>query len=314
MDRAQARGILGLSPSFTPEELKKAYRSKATASHPDSNAGKGNPEEFLRVKEAYDFLKQSKRPSAPGQSIRSNWTSRSLRDVFKPIFVPLGTALCGGHVDVHFSRTIICETCNGHGSLTPEDSSITQCKVCNGSGRSLSASGKNAFITTICENCAGRGWYSPNGCSDCGGRGWLKVPEDVTRIYIHPNTLPGTHIIITGGGNHGIPPGDLVVSVSFEPNPSYIVDGLNIVHRIEVDALIAMVGGSVSVVLPDGSSVPVIIKPGTKNRDRKILRGKGFKTSMGQGDFVCSVDLSIPKDLSSQDVADIKKILQRRTQ
>lgn len=47
--------ILGLDPSCSLEDLKRAFRRLAKKYHPD--AGRGSlPEEFLRIKEAYDTL------------------------------------------------------------------------------------------------------------------------------------------------------------------------------------------------------------------------------------------------------------------
>ena len=53
MTSTQAYSILGVQSSATPEELKKAYRKKAMAHHPDRG---GNAEEFKRVNNAYHLL------------------------------------------------------------------------------------------------------------------------------------------------------------------------------------------------------------------------------------------------------------------
>lgn len=46
---------MGLSESFTEEELKKAYKALARKYHPDV-AGSGATEMFIQVKKAYDLL------------------------------------------------------------------------------------------------------------------------------------------------------------------------------------------------------------------------------------------------------------------
>src|SRR5687768_8077648 len=45
---------LGVSKASTPEEIKKAYRRLAHEHHPDK--GKGDPEKFKQINEAYQVL------------------------------------------------------------------------------------------------------------------------------------------------------------------------------------------------------------------------------------------------------------------
>lgn len=48
--------ILEVSIQASPEEIKKAYRKKALAFHPDRNESAGATERFLRIKNAYEQL------------------------------------------------------------------------------------------------------------------------------------------------------------------------------------------------------------------------------------------------------------------
>jgi len=52
--------VLGVPVNATDEEVKKAYRRKARDVHPDRNPSKEAHEIFIRLKEAYDFLSDSK--------------------------------------------------------------------------------------------------------------------------------------------------------------------------------------------------------------------------------------------------------------
>ena len=63
---AWAYKALGIEPSATDDEIKKAYRKMAMKYHPDKLAGlgedvkKAGAEKFRAVKEAYDFLKNER--------------------------------------------------------------------------------------------------------------------------------------------------------------------------------------------------------------------------------------------------------------
>ncbi len=51
------RELLGVRQGAGPEELKKAYHRMALLYHPDRNLGPGAAEEFQKVRDAYEALK-----------------------------------------------------------------------------------------------------------------------------------------------------------------------------------------------------------------------------------------------------------------
>jgi len=63
----RAHELLGLPPSASQAEVKKAFKEKARQFHPDTISGKGLPQEFVEfangkfqeIKEAYDLLRRS---------------------------------------------------------------------------------------------------------------------------------------------------------------------------------------------------------------------------------------------------------------
>jgi len=58
---ARAREILGVSPKATPQEIRQAFRYLCRRLHPDVNQ-KNTSEEFLLIKEAYEYLIYGKTP------------------------------------------------------------------------------------------------------------------------------------------------------------------------------------------------------------------------------------------------------------
>lgn len=59
MSIAQARLVLGLSPSFTKEDLKKAYRNMCKKYHPDVNLERNTEDKMKEINSAFDVLKKN---------------------------------------------------------------------------------------------------------------------------------------------------------------------------------------------------------------------------------------------------------------
>lgn len=63
--------ILGVSPTATSEEIKKAYRSLAMRHHPDRNTHPGAVNRFNAIQSAYDLLSDPKKRAEYNQSINN---------------------------------------------------------------------------------------------------------------------------------------------------------------------------------------------------------------------------------------------------
>jgi len=60
VDRRDPYTVLGVQPQASSEEIARAYRRAARASHPDSG-GAGSAERFRAVSDAYDVLRDPRR-------------------------------------------------------------------------------------------------------------------------------------------------------------------------------------------------------------------------------------------------------------
>ena len=60
MNRYQAQQVLNVSSNSSQNEIKAAYRKLALEVHPDKSKGKSKDEEFKKITEAYNLLRDSK--------------------------------------------------------------------------------------------------------------------------------------------------------------------------------------------------------------------------------------------------------------
>lgn len=77
MDRRKALQVLGLQEGFTPDALKKAYRSAARKAHPDTG---GSDKDFKLVVSAFEFLSGG---GVSGNRVRVTFTHNSIFSVVR---------------------------------------------------------------------------------------------------------------------------------------------------------------------------------------------------------------------------------------
>ena len=84
--------LLGVDPSATKEEIKKAYKAKALKSHPDKG---GSKEQFQRVADAYNMLIAAKdHKPAPRQPANANDLFAELFGAMMQSVVPMMQCVC----------------------------------------------------------------------------------------------------------------------------------------------------------------------------------------------------------------------------
>lgn len=122
------------------------------------------------------------------------------------------------------------------------------------------------------------------------------------KVRVPPGVREGQSIRIPGKGETGSGsghPGDLYLKVRYAAHPDFQVEGVDLHYELELAPWEAVLGTVVSVPSLHGP-VKVRIAPGTQNRQRLRVAGKGLPTgSTGQfGDLFIAVAIETPATVS----------------
>ena len=136
-------------------------------------------------------------------------------------------------------------------------------------------------------------------------------------VYINPGIRNGAKLRIKGKGPNRYKdstPGDLIVRVNVEIPDNMAIDGNNLYAKIDVNALEAIVGSSVSFNHPTGKELKITIPKGTQNGARLRLRGLGLPDSNTRtnGDFFVIVGIFIPNVTDPNHINELNKIIENR--
>jgi len=161
MGKREDAKALGVKKEASPEELKQAFRSAAFRCHPDL-AGEASRDEFIRLCEAYERLRDGHWDRAPVEEVaprRGNGRKRAATHSadFATIFddllsndvaagngrhildhieleVPLDYLIFGATVSIHFPVEAACRACAGQGLRVAGQGVVERCPTCWGTG------------------------------------------------------------------------------------------------------------------------------------------------------------------------------------
>lgn len=265
---------LGVARNADPQEIKKAYRKLAGKHHPDKG---GDEAEFKKIQEAYEGL--------------SDPQKRQMYDQFGTVD-PQQTGMGGGPFEFRF-------TSGGGGS--PFDSIFEQAF----GGFNQQRRNPDAGIQL---NVALQQAYT-------GGDFNIKTGFANENITLPAGVRNGSKIRIHGKGHQrfkNIPPGDLVIQINVEYPPDMAGDGDNILHRISIDSITAMIGGDISYKHFAGSKFSVKIPAGSNSGDRLRLSNWGMPNSRtnSKGHLYLILDIRTPQIKNPDHIDMLNKIKQ----
>lgn len=135
-------------------------------------------------------------------------------------------------------------------------------------------------------------------------------------INIPRGITAGTTMKFPGLGDHSngnIPPGDLLITIDILPNPNYNVYGLDLVTKIEIDALEALTGTEKIVVGLDGRQFMIKIPAGTQPDTKFKIPGQGlygFQNDI-KGNLFALTKVTVPR-LSTEELSIINNLITER--
>lgn len=248
------------------------------------------------------FGSRARRRTAPRREVG--------QDIEDYIEISFEEAMFGVKKDIPIERYTPCDGCEGTGAEDP--SSIVDCPECQGTGRirKMTQSGFGTIIReSECYACNGTGKIIKKKCKVCNGK--KVVPEQKTiHVNIPPGVEDGVHLKVQGAGH--VPsmnaiPGDLYLRIRIEENEKFIRRGNDLYTPIDLDIIIAILGGKIKVPTLDYKeskltekelTIPPGTQPGTEFRIKKsgatYLRGKE------RGDQYVIVNIKVPEKISDK--------------
>jgi curved DNA-binding protein len=302
--------MFGLERNATAKDIKKAYRKLARKYHPDINKEKSAEENFKKVAEAYEVLKDPEKRKLYDQ-LGSEWkngqdfkpppewkhqhfdsgadqgefhNSNGFSDFFEALF-RAKTGQQGRSNDFAYGSWNL----RGQDHEAKIDISLEEAYSGATKGISLQSFEIDAEgqVTPVTRN------YQ------------VKIPKGID---------DGTRIRMTGKGGPGVnsgPPGDLFLKVNFIPHPRFKAVGHNLNMDVPITPWEAALGSTVIVRLLDGEihlKIPAGIQSGKKMR----IKGKGMPKKMnGHGDLYACITIVMPQTLTQKQMelfAELSKI------
>lgn len=268
--------ILGVNKQATPEEIKKAYRKLASQHHPDKG---GDTAKFQEIQTAYDTLSDPNKRAEydnPMQNVHFNFNQGG-HNPFEDIFAQFGFNPFGGREPFQQQRRnkdLRVELPIGLADTLQDLDKMISVQTTNGERQTVN----------------------------------ITIPRGITS---------GTTIKYAGLGDNmfgNLPKGDLLVSVQILPHPTYTPHGLDLVTHLNINCFEAITGCEKNVIGLDGRVFQVTVPAGTQPNTKLKLTGEGlwaFRQDV-KGSLFVNINISIPKDLTPEQVEIIRSIQNTR--
>ena len=121
---------------------------------------------------------------------------------------------------------------------------------------------------------------------------------ETLEVKIPKGVCEGQKIRLAGKGENG---GDLLLKIVLAPDPEYRVEGVDVIRKVSVPVVLAVLGGEVEVPTLEGM-VRLKLPAGTQPERRLRLRGRGlFNRQKERGDFYVQIQVRLPENLEGRE-------------
>lgn len=324
--------ILGLKPTATTDEIRKAGKDAAIKHHPDKG---GDEEMFKKTRHAVEILMDSEKrarydatgsdediPEGHGMppDLASIFGAMGMnmggmfgrQDGERPktksqatvneIHISLEDMFNGKTIPFTFSQKKFCLKCKGSGGESTET-----CKPCGGKGQVAVVRQMGPMIQqTImpCQKCSGVGKAPIGKCKTCSGEK-LIASEKTLNIVVPPGSddmisrfneaasdVPGVDIA-----------GDMVFVIKMKPHDIYRRQGQNMYVERAITLKEALIGWSIDLPHPSGKPLNIKRKDVTQPEQTITIDDAGMPGSVSNGKLFITCHVSLPmvvsKDLAT---------------
>jgi molecular chaperone DnaJ len=334
--------VLGVARDADEKTIKDAFRTLALKYHPDRNKEPGAEERFKEIAEAYAVLSDPEKRRAydagTGLGVPPEDLFRGVDfgdlfgdfgdlfggDLFERVFgrrrgrsrgqdietvldIPLARIATGGTETLRYARVATCRACRGTGAK--EGTRLHRCTACQGTGQRIRESrreGVRIRNITACHECGGRGTIIDEACPVCHGEGRV-VEEQTVPVEIPIGAEDGMVLRIPDQGmpgEHGEPPGDLLVVLRTAEDPRFERRGADLLHRRRIEVPDAVLGATITIPSLNGS-VELAIPPATQPGAILRVPGGGLPRlgARGRGDLYVEVEVHVPEHPTARERA-----------
>jgi curved DNA-binding protein len=272
--------ILGVAKDADQNAIKRAYRKLASQHHPDKG---GDKTKFQEIQQAYDTL--------------SDTNKKQQYDMQQNGFG--GTQFHFHSGDMHHPDISEIFRSFGFGGSPFEFHRPHQRR-----NKDLRIELPIPLVTTLEEQTKTVQVKTTNGDTTTVE---VKIPRGITT---------GTNIKYSGLGDNlfnTIPRGDLYVQINVHNADNFIIHGIDLYTTINVNCLLATIGGKVNVVGLDDKKFELTLPAGTQPgmKFRLAEQGLYLLNSTQRGDLYVELALTVPQNLSQEEVDSIRSILNK---
>lgn len=340
--------ILGVSPTATEAELKKAYRKQALKYHPDKNPEAGD--KFKEISQAYEVLSDSEKRGVYDEFGEQGIKEKGGRgggggfsspmDMFnmffggggpgggqmngsnksKPMVHKMGATLeelyNGKNRKLAANRDLSCIDCDGKGGK-----SVKKCTTCNGMGVKLKTRQMGPMLQQMqvpCAVCEQTGEIIGGAkCKTCNGK---KTTRDkkILEIKIEKGQSSTHKFRFPGDGDHepGKEPGDVIIQLEEKPHDLFQRHGIDLTMKVELSLSEALCGLKKVIKTLDDREIIIQTKPGEvmKHGAMKMIADEGFptyKNPFTKGRLIIVFSVEFPESLTADAAKKIASALPR---